>query len=64
MKGKITEVEYTVQKGDSLYNIAKLFYGNGWLYRKIAEANSIHLTAPIYPGQTLVIPMTSKEENI
>lgn len=49
---------YTVQKGDSLWKIAKHFYGNGADYRKIYEANSGSINNPnlIYPGQVLTIP--------
>lgn len=49
---------YTVQKGDSLWKIAKHFYGNGSEYKKIYSANSASIKNPnlIYPGQTLVIP--------
>lgn len=49
--------EYTVKRGDNLYNIAKDFYKDAWEgAQKIAEANSISITSPIYPGQTLTIP--------
>jgi len=49
---------YTVQKGDSLYKIARQFYGNANKYPKIFEANKPMLKNPdlIYPGQMLVIP--------
>lgn len=52
-----TGQNYTVQKGDSLWKIAKHFYGNGAEYTKIASANpSISNPDKIYPGQTLKIP--------
>lgn len=49
---------YTVQKGDSLWKIAKHFYGNGSDYKKIYDANTASIKNPnlIYPGQTLIIP--------
>lgn len=49
---------YTVQKGDSLWKIAKHFYGNGSDYKKIYDANSGSIKNPnlIYPGQILAIP--------
>ena len=49
---------YTVQKGDTLWKIAKQFYGNGIQYPKIVSANSDKIKNPnlIYPGQTFSIP--------
>ena len=49
-------VTYSVAKGDTLYNIAKNFYGNGGKYKEIASANSISNPNLIYPGQILTIP--------
>ena len=49
---------YTVVKGDSLWNIAKKFYGNGSKYTAILDANKdkIKNANLIYPGQVLTIP--------
>ena len=49
---------YTVQKGDTLWKIAKQFYGNGALNTKIVSANSDKIKNPnlIYAGQVLAIP--------
>jgi len=49
---------YTVQKGDTLSEIAQKFYGKGSEYRRIFEANRDQLSDPdkIRPGQTLKIP--------
>ena len=49
---------YTVQPGDTLWKIAKQFYGEGSKYMKIFEANQNILKNPdhILPGQELVIP--------
>lgn len=50
---------YTVKPGDSLWKIAKQFYGNGALWTKLYEANKDTIGSNpnlIYPGQTLTIP--------
>ena len=48
---------HTVQKGDTLWAIAKRYYGNGSQYPKIASANPfIKNPNLIYPGQVLSIP--------
>ncbi len=50
---------YEIQKGDSLWKIAKEFYGNGNDYNKIFEANKEVIKDPdlIFPGQKIRIPM-------
>nr|WP_312578339.1 LysM peptidoglycan-binding domain-containing protein [Sedimentibacter sp.] len=47
--------KYTVQKGDTLWVIAKKYYGNGNLYTKIVKNNNIKNPNLIYPGQILII---------
>lgn len=50
---------YTVAGGDSLWKIAKKFYGNGAEYTKIYDANKGVIGGNpnlIYPGQVLTIP--------
>lgn len=49
---------YTVKRGDTLWAIAKRFYGKGSLYMKIVNANKGKIKNPhwIYPGQSFVIP--------
>ena len=46
---------YTVKKGDCLWNIAKKFYGKGWKFPIIMQANGMKVPA-IYPGDVLTIP--------
>ena len=50
---------YTIEKGDTLYAIAKEFYGNGMKYPEIFEANREVIEDPdkIYPGQKIRIPI-------
>lgn len=48
---------HTVRSGDTLWAIAKKYYGNGGQYTKIASANpDIKNPNLIYPGQVLSIP--------
>lgn len=53
---------YTVKGGDCLWNIARRFYGDGSVYKKIYEANKAvidaHRGGPnmIWPGDVLKIP--------
>lgn len=49
---------YTVQAGDSLWKIAKQFYGKGSAWPRIHEANKELISNPdvIQPGWTLRIP--------
>jgi len=50
---------HIVQPGDTLWAIAKKYYGNGNLYTKIVNANKDKIKNPnlIFPGQQLVIPV-------
>ena len=47
--------KYTVAKGDSLWKIAKEYYGSGWKYPEIVRANGM-TKAAINPGDVLIIP--------
>jgi LysM repeat protein len=49
---------HVVQSGDTLWAIAKKYYGDGSQYTKIFNANRDKIKNPnlIYPGQKLVIP--------
>ncbi len=49
---------YVIKSGDTLYGIAKEFYGNGMKYPEIFEANRevIVDADKIYPGQKIRIP--------
>lgn len=56
--GAAQQRTYTVVKGDTLWGIARKFYGDGGNYARIAAANSATVKNPnlIYPGQVLTIP--------
>ncbi len=60
------EVDYTVVKGDCLWNIAKKkdFYGNGFAWPNIYKANRDKIKNPdlIYPKQVFTIPKLTDEE--
>ena len=47
---------YTVVRGDTLWGIAKRFYGNGSKYSEIAKANNIINPDIIHIGQKILIP--------
>ena len=49
------EQTYTVQKGDTLWAIAKKFYGDGSLYPYLAKINNISNPNIIHTGQVLKI---------
>ncbi len=60
------ETTYSVQPGDTLWMIAERFYGSGYEYPRIVEANTgrtmadgRHFTEAgvIHPGWTLIIPL-------
>lgn len=48
---------YMVKIGDTLWMIAKIFYGDGAKYPVIAKANNLDNVNLIFPGQVLIIPV-------
>jgi peptidoglycan hydrolase CwlO-like protein len=60
------EVDYSVVRGDCLWNIAKkgTFYGNGFAWPVIYKANRDKIKNPnlIYPKQVFTIPNLTPEE--
>lgn len=56
--GKSSGKKYTVKKGDTLWAIAKKYYGSGAQYPKIVNANKNLIKNPnlIYVGWVLTIP--------
>lgn len=55
----VTTQTYTVKSGDSLWAIAKSYYGDGSKYTEIFNANSDKISNAnlIYSGQVLTIPV-------
>jgi nucleoid-associated protein YgaU len=49
---------YTIEKGDTLYNISKNAYGNGKFWKAIYQANKNLITNPgaLQPGWKLKLP--------
>lgn len=47
---------YVVQKGDTLYSIARRFYGSGNNWKTIAELNGITDPSKLRVGQQLTLP--------
>jgi nucleoid-associated protein YgaU len=54
----IDDIFYEVQKGDTLWRIADIYYKDGSRYTEIFEANREVIKDPdkIYPGQMIRIP--------
>jgi len=52
--------QYTIVKGDTLWDISSFVYGNAWKYTVIWDANKSHMKSndphDIYPGEILWIP--------
>lgn len=48
--------EYTVEKGDCLWTIARKIYGDGSRWRDIADQNGLRNPERILPGQILELP--------
>ena len=51
----VTPATYTVQRGDTLYNIAHKIYGDGSRYKELALNNNLADPNIIEPGQVIVL---------
>ena len=51
------DAKYTIQPGDNLSKVSKLFYGNPNHYAKIAEASGIDDPNKIQVGQEVTVPV-------
>jgi 5'-nucleotidase len=47
---------YTVKKGDTLFHIAKTYYGDGNKWQRIAEANPGVTPSSLKVGQVVMLP--------
>lgn len=56
---------YQVEDGNSLWRIARRYYGDGFLYTEIFQANRTKIADPdlIYPGQIFVLPRPTQNYN-
>jgi len=57
-----TEGEHTVTKGETLWTIAEEYYGDGYRWVDIVDANNIASANNITEGQILVIPAENTED--
>ena len=55
------EKEYTVQAGDTLYDLSDRFYGSGVYYDEIADRNHIKNPDEIKEGDVVVLPAEVSE---
>jgi nucleoid-associated protein YgaU len=55
---QLNEIYYEIQKGDTLWRVAEIYYKDGSRYTEIFEANREVIKDPdlIYPGQMIRIP--------
>jgi len=51
------EQKYTIQAGDNLSKVSKLFYGTPNKYPEIAKANGMDNPDRIQPGQEITLPV-------
>lgn len=57
-----TPRQYTVQEGDHLWKIAEEFYGSGYNWIDIAQANKLENPDRLAEGQKLTLPKTEVRE--
>ena len=58
------EREYTVQTGDTLYDISDKYYGTGIYFDDIAEYNGIEDPSHIMPGDTIKLPNIESDKEV
>ena len=63
VEAELVSIRYdTIKKGDTLWNIAKEYYGNGKMWSKILEANPGINVKDLKIGQKLIIPFKTGGE--
>lgn len=55
VNNKILPTTYTVRKGESLYRIARKFYGDGSRWRELYEKNTATLKHPLLVPEGAVL---------
>ncbi len=55
---------HTVELGETLWSISKMYYGTGFNWVDIVEANQLASSDDIEVGQTLTIPVVTSEETM
>lgn len=55
---------YTVEEGDTLFAISEKYYGDGYKYVEVAQANNLTNPDQIDKGQVLKMPKLLEAENL
>ena len=55
---------YVIQEGDNLWNLAKAFFKNPWLWPEFLKFNAIENPDLIYPGRLLLVPRVGVLEGL
>ena len=56
------EQKYTIQPGDNLSKISKLFYGTANNYPQIAKVNGLENPDKIQPGRQITLPVIERSK--
>lgn len=59
-----TSKVHTVKKGENLWNIAVMYYGDGFKWVDVATENKLENASVIEEGQELVIPNIENQEKV
>ena len=53
---QVVQKTYVLQEGESLWDVAVKFYGDGYRYTEIIDANKLETPDYVPPGTKLIIP--------